>query len=119
MHELSVCQSLISQVTEIAARENANCVHQIRLRIGPLSGIEAALLIQAFPIAAAGSVAEGAELVINTLPVRVSCTQCGAESDVEPNRLLCSACGDYRTRLISGDEMLLASLELERRTDAD
>ena len=28
------------------------------------------------------------------------------------NRLLCGACGDYHTRLLSGDEMILASVEL-------
>ena len=31
---------------------------------------------------------------------------------------LCDACGDYRTQLLSGDEMLLTSLELERRQNA-
>ena len=48
------------------------------------------------------------------LPVRVRCEQCGAETDALPNRLLCGACGDFRTQLLSGDEMLLASLELTR-----
>jgi hydrogenase nickel incorporation protein HypA/HybF len=42
----------------------------------------------------------------------VHCKDCGAESDAAPNRLLCAACGGWRTRLISGDEMLLANLEL-------
>ena len=114
MHELSVCQALMTQVDEIATRERAARVTAIVLRIGPLSGIEAGLLADAFPIAAAGTVAEGAELRVEQLPVRVHCTSCGADSDATPNRLLCAACGDYRTRLISGDEMLLASLELER-----
>jgi hydrogenase nickel incorporation protein HypA/HybF len=50
--------------------------------------------------------------------VRVRCTRCGADCEAAPNRLLCGACGDYRTRLASGDEMLLASLELERRASA-
>ena len=45
--------------------------------------------------------------------MRVSCTACGAESEVAPNRLLCAACGGYRTRVVAGDELLLASLELE------
>jgi hydrogenase nickel incorporation protein HypA/HybF len=45
--------------------------------------------------------------------VRVRCTRCEAESEVPPNRLLCGSCGDYRTRLVGGDEMLLASLELD------
>jgi hydrogenase nickel incorporation protein HypA/HybF len=118
MHELAVCQGLMGQVEQIARRENAERVTRILLSIGPLSGVEARLLADAFPIAAAGSVAEGAELVIDAAPVRVKCLGCGAETAAAANRLLCGECGDYRTRLLSGDEMLLTSLELERRQHA-
>ena len=117
MHELSVCQGMLSQVEEIARREHARQVDLIRLRIGPLSGVVPELLQQAFSIARAGTIAANAELAIETLPVRIRCTQCGAESDARPNRLLCGQCGDYRTQLLSGDELLLASVELTRSTE--
>lgn len=118
MHELAVCQALMEQVEQIADRERARRVLALVLKIGPLSGVEADLLADAFPIAAAGSRAEGAELRIERLPVRVHCHRCGADSDATPNRLVCGTCGDYRTQLISGDEMLLASVELERKAAA-
>ena len=114
MHELSVCNALLEQVENIAREHQAVRVDQIVLRIGPLSGIEPPLLERAYTLASAGTVAEDARLVIESMPVRVRCSQCGAESEVEPNRLLCAACGDFRTNLISGDEMLLASLELSQ-----
>jgi hydrogenase nickel incorporation protein HypA/HybF len=112
MHEYSVCLALLEQVERIAREHRARRVERIVLQLGPLSGVEAPLLAHAWPLAAAGSIAADAELVIDTAPVRVHCTQCGAESAAQPNRLLCASCGDYRTRLISGDEMLLANLEL-------
>ena len=112
MHELAVCQQLLLQVDQIAKEQNARLVESITLRIGPLSGVEAHLLTQAFPLAAAGSIAENAELIIESLPIRVRCQTCGAETDALPNKLVCGACGDYHTQLISGDEMLLASLSL-------
>jgi hydrogenase nickel incorporation protein HypA/HybF len=118
MHELAVCQGLMTQVEQIARRESAERVTRILLRIGPLSGVEPQLLAEAFPIAAAGSVAAGAELDIEPQPVRVRCLTCGEQTDADINRLLCAACGDYRTQLLSGDELLLASLELERRQSA-
>jgi hydrogenase nickel incorporation protein HypA/HybF len=114
VHELAVCQGLLRQVMDIARQEQARTVTRILVRIGPLSGIEPRLLASAFPIASAGTPAAGASLVLETLPVRVRCEQCGAESDALPNRLLCGQCGDYHTRLLSGDELLLASVELER-----
>jgi hydrogenase nickel incorporation protein HypA/HybF len=112
MHELSVCLSLLEQVERIAREHGADRVERILLRIGPLSGVEAPLLANAYPLAAAGTVAEQAALEIETAPVRVHCNECGAETDAAPNRLLCGSCGAWQTRLISGDEMLLANLEL-------
>jgi len=113
MHELAICQALMNQVENIAAERNARSVVSIVVGMGPLSGVEAQLLKHAYPVASAGTVAEGAELVIENLPVRVKCTQCGNESDVLPNKLVCKACGDWRTTLISGDELMLMRVELE------
>ncbi|MBK1631428.1 hydrogenase nickel incorporation protein HypA [Thiohalocapsa halophila] len=119
MHELAVCQSLLEQVERIAADHGAQRVERILLRIGPLSGVEAPLLRNAYPLAAAGTIAEGATLDIEPAPVRVHCVTCGAETHAQPNRLLCGACGDWHTRLVSGDEMLLANLELTVPEEAD
>jgi hydrogenase nickel incorporation protein HypA/HybF len=112
MHELSVCQALIEQVERIAREHGARRVDRIVLRVGPLSGVEAALLQHAYPLAAAGTVSEGAALAIEEAGVTVRCRDCGSESAAAPNRLLCATCGGFRTELVSGDELLLASLEL-------
>ncbi len=103
MHELSVCNALIDQVEAIAKEHHAARVNEIVLRIGPLSGIEVPLLEHAYPLAATGTIAEDAKLVIESLPVKVKCSQCGTESEVEANRLLCETCGDFRTNQINDD----------------
>ena len=113
MHELAVCQGMLRQVAEIARQQQAQRVTRIRVQVGPLSGVEPRLLAQAFPIASAGTLAAAASLDLDSLPVRVHCERCECETDALPNRLLCGACGDYHTRLVSGDELLLASVELE------
>lgn len=113
MHELSVCQSMLRQVEAIVAQHGAHTATAIKVQIGPLSGIEPQLLAQAFPIASAGTVAEGATLYLETLAVRVRCQHCGAETEASVNRLLCGECGDWQTQLLSGDELLLASVELD------
>ncbi|MGA7178396.1 MAG: hydrogenase maturation nickel metallochaperone HypA [Thiobacillaceae bacterium] len=114
MHEFSVCIALMQQVERIAQEHEAGRVDRIVLQVGPLSGVEAALLEHAWPLASAGTLAEAAELVIERAPVKVECTQCGRVSEVAPNRLLCASCGDFRTHLVSGNELLLANLELSQ-----
>ena len=113
MHELAICQALITQVTDLATERSATSVSDIFISVGPLSGVESALLQNAFPIAVAGTVADGAQLHIDNLPVRVHCKDCDAESEVSANRLLCAQCGTWKTRLVSGDELLLTRVELE------
>ncbi|MBT8101513.1 MAG: hydrogenase maturation nickel metallochaperone HypA [Gammaproteobacteria bacterium] len=118
MHELSVCMSLLDQVAAIARERGASKVTRIELRVGPLSGVEVDLLRHAYPMAAAGTIAVDAELVIESADVVVRCSLCGAESDAKPNRLLCGSCGDFRTNVISGDELILQRVELDELAPA-
>ena len=113
MHELSVCLSLLQQVETIARERNATSVTAITLNIGPLSGVEPELLKNAYPLAAAGTLAEEAELIVKIADIVVRCSQCNSETTATPNKLLCGTCGDFRTQLVSGDEMTLMRVELD------
>lgn len=114
MHELALCQAMMTQVESIAREHRASRVTSITLGVGPLAGVEAQLLRHAYPVASAGTVAEGAELVIEATPVRVHCGRCNEDSDALVNRLVCGRCGDWRTELVSGDELMLVSVELDK-----
>lgn len=112
MHEMSICQGLISQVEQIAREKGARQVDSIVLSIGPLSGVEPDLLSRAFVVAQAGTVAKNAELEIETGPIVVECRSCGSSGEAQVNRLVCSSCGDWQVDLKQGDELLLLRLEL-------
>jgi hydrogenase nickel incorporation protein HypA/HybF len=113
MHELAICQALLSQVEEIAQQNRAVRVTRIDLKIGPLSGVVPVLLQRTFLVARHGTLAEEAVLATEEMPPRVRCQGCGMESVVPTNKLLCPNCGDYHTTLLGGDELILASLELQ------
>lgn len=113
MHELSVVQALLREIDAIALANGARAVRRVTVQIGPLSGVDPGLLARAFESARGGGCSARAELVFESLTVKVLCRECGDESVVAPNRLLCGACGGYRTTLITGDELFLRSVELE------
>lgn len=113
MHELSLCQDLLDQVTAIANSHQAEKVVSITVRIGPLAGVEPKLLESAFSISCIGTMVEQAQLRLETQPLRVMCNVCALESDATISNLLCRHCGECDTRLISGDELILARVELE------
>lgn len=113
MHELAVCQALIGQVAEVAREQHAVSVSDIFVSIGPLSGVEGPLMRNAFPIAAAGTVANEAKLHLEETAIRISCEECGEESEAKMNRLVCEHCGHWRTRVVSGDELMLQRVVLD------
>ncbi len=112
VHELSVCQALLAQVAEIATARGATVIERITIEVGPLSGVEPALLARAFAVMRASGGAAEAELLIESTSVTVDCTACGAQSQTGPNRLVCAVCGGFRTRIVAGDELRLLRVEL-------
>jgi len=114
VHELSICQALIEQLSQLVEQHQAKAVAVVSLSIGPLSGVEPNLLAHAFPLAAAGTKAEKAVLSIEQPAIRVRCRRCQAVSEATANRLLCAVCGPWQTELISGDELLLLRVEMEK-----
>lgn len=113
MHELSICQALIDQVGRVLRANGGRRVVAVHVSVGALSGIEPQLLEHAYPLAAAGTVAEGAELFVETVPVKVRCRTCHAETEAAPNRIVCGACRDWQVDVVAGEEMLLQRVEME------
>ena len=118
MHELSICQALLKQVNHVATDAGCEHVEKITIAIGLLAGVEPGLIASAFAVMKSGGCAAQATLIIESVAVRVECAVCGAHSSVTANRLICSACGGYRTRVVSGRELCLLRVELRAAAPA-
>ena len=114
MHELSICQALMEEVARLAREQRARRIVSVTVRIGPLSGVEPALLQSAFPLASAGTLAADSRLILERADLRVQCLDCGAQSQARSSSLVCGSCGNWRVRVVSGEELLLTRVELER-----
>ncbi len=111
MHELSLAEALVEEIERIAARENALRALRVTLRVGALSGADPEALRFAFPVAAEGTVAAGAELAIETEPFRVRCAACGAETEADPLDVRCPACGATTVEAVGGADLALRAVE--------
>lgn len=112
MHELSLCRALLRQTLEVAEQHRAQAVNVVHLQIGPLAGVEPELLKTAFTLAAAGTIAESAELKLMKTHVQIYCPGCKKEFRGAANQLCCPGCGSCSTQLTGGDELILQSVEL-------
>jgi hydrogenase nickel incorporation protein HypA/HybF len=112
MHELSIMQSALELACERAAAAGATRIHALTLRVGVLSGVVPEALEFAFEVAREGTLAEGATLTIERVPVSAVCEPCRApfaSDDVIPH---CPRCGAFASRVESGHELELDRLEV-------
>lgn len=111
MHEYSIVQALVDTVEREAHARRATAIHRLSVRIGSLAGVEAGLLASAYEICRTGTLCEGAELEIESVPARWTCPECGQER--APGEVLhCPVCR-IPARLVSGDEIILDRIEME------
>ncbi|HHY84931.1 MAG TPA: hydrogenase maturation nickel metallochaperone HypA [Verrucomicrobia bacterium] len=113
MHELSIMHSALQQALTEAERAGAVRVHEIRLRVGALSGVVPEALQFAFEALSSGTPAENARLTIESVPARFWCRSCSSE--FEPFGLLpeCPSCRTPSRELLAGRELELASMEVD------
>jgi hydrogenase nickel incorporation protein HypA/HybF len=64
VHEATLCLSLLRMAEQVRVREGAARIAALRVEVGALSGIAPEALQAAFPICAAQTPAQGAELRI-------------------------------------------------------
>lgn len=111
MHEISLVQSLLYAVGEEARARGAGVVRRVRLRVGEVAGVEIDLLRTWYDVCRAGTVCAEAELEVERVAERWECPACGAGRPSD-GALACATCG-IGLRLVAGDELALAGLDLE------
>ena len=112
MHELSICQSVIELISSEAEDKGFESVLEIRLRVGEYSGLVPDCIREFFPYAAKGTVAEGAELCIESVPAAFKCLDCGYEGAVDRKAARCPACQSVSIRMTAGREFFVESLKV-------
>jgi hydrogenase nickel incorporation protein HypA/HybF len=113
VHELSIMESALAVVAEQARKAGAVRVVGIRLRIGVLSGVVAEALEFAFQALAPGTIAEGAEMAVESVPAVFWCGSCSREFVAGDLFAECPSCHQPSAELRAGREMELASVEIE------
>ena len=112
MHEAGIALNLIEAVQQRLESEPAARVAAIHVRVGELSGVSTDALDFAFQCLSAGTPLQSAKLVFDLIPLTMVCEACGRTSPVEDLVFRCPACGSEKTRISSGRELEVRTLEL-------
>jgi hydrogenase nickel incorporation protein HypA/HybF len=117
MHEFSMVRSLLGQVIKIATENGGGMVKEIRVRCGPLAGVEPMLMQTAFESLRGQWGMDDAELRIAEEPLVVDCRGCGDRFEPVKFRFVCPHCGSTDTLVVCGDRTIIESVELDQRPD--
>jgi hydrogenase nickel incorporation protein HypA/HybF len=110
MHELSIATALVGIAQRHAAGRR---VSRIDVRVGHLRQVVPSALEFAFELVTEGTPLEGAELVLEPVPVVVRCEACAAQTEQDGFPFTCAACGSWDVEVMQGEELLVDSIDLE------
>ena len=111
MHELSICSSIADITTRRAA---GRTVVVINMRIGQLRQIVPGTLVYCWELVSADTPLAGSRISVEYVPARISCRSCEQVTEVgEVPLFACAGCGGIDVEVVSGEEFLITSLELE------
>ena len=113
MHEVSICESIVDIITVHAAKEQAKKVTSVRLRVGEMAGVVEDALRFAFEVVSKDTVAEGARLDIDHVPLMARCRSCNREFHIVGYAFSCKHCDSPEIEVISGREMQIEDIDLE------
>ena len=119
MHELSIISSVVESVIDSLEKFPGARVVEVRLKVGALAAVVEDSLQFCYGIATEDTPLAGSRLVVNVLPVRVHCTACGADSEIESlQNFRCSLCGEPASDIRQGREMEIDAIEIEEAEES-
>ncbi len=113
MHELSIASTLLDMVESEARKAGLTQVAEVRVRVGPLSGVNADALDFCFGAIVEKSWCKGAKLRIEVPPGTLHCRGCGRTAEVTELVFLCPHCGEADIRLDASRELELREIRGE------
>ena len=111
MHEISIMQAAMDIVLKNASKHNLHKITKINLDVGEMAGIVPESLEFAFSVLSKGTIAEGAELIINKIKATAKCNNCNIIFNVENYSKVCPVCRNFSSAVLTGYELLVTSIE--------
>lgn len=113
MHEFAVTEGLLEIVQTEARKAGASRVEEVHIAIGELSTFVDRSIEFYFVELSRGTIAEGAELIFNTLEARAWCDVCDHDFHPESAFITCPRCRSTIPTLSRGQELYVDSIEIK------
>ena len=112
MHEMSIAQNIVDIAVSAAQRGGAEKITAVNVVAGEMRAIVPTQLTFCFGIAAEGTIASGAQLNLEIVPVRGECRECGEDFDIHDFEYICPKCESSDVEIIGGTELRIKDIEV-------
>ena len=113
MHEMSLCESVISILNREAKRHHFTRVKTVRIEIGARSCVAPEAMDFCFRAITRGTLADGARLELLREPPVAYCMGCGETVSIQERYDACPQCGSYELHISGTDTLRVKNLEVE------
>ncbi|MCF8081628.1 MAG: hydrogenase maturation nickel metallochaperone HypA [Deltaproteobacteria bacterium] len=113
MHEMSIAQSLIEIIEEEMKKHHAKYLRSVRLNIGQLSAVVPESLSFCFEVITSGTPLEGAELIMDMVPLKGVCRSCGQTFEIQNYAFTCPECHSTEIETVSGQDLSIVEMEVD------
>lgn len=110
MHEMALAEGILAVVLDAAEGQK---VRRVGLQVGRLQMVVPDSLQFSFQLISDGTPAAEAVVEMVEIPVLLRCKECGKETEVNNPPFNCSHCNSFEIEVVSGDQLIVDSVELE------
>jgi len=109
---MGIVSGILEASTAAARREGALSIREIHVRVGDLTEIVDEAMRFAFEALTPGTLAEGAQLVIERVAAVSRCAECSAEFSHGRFDIVCPQCEGFICEMLHGRELEVSHIEV-------
>jgi hydrogenase nickel incorporation protein HypA/HybF len=113
MHEYGIAQNMLKAALEYAEQHRAKRILRLTIEMSGWADESQESLLFYFGLVTPGTIAEGAEVSIQTAPALAKCQDCGSEFAFGVDTSVCPSCASPHLAPVPHDEFRLVSVEGE------
>jgi len=112
VHEMAIAQNILDIAIAAAERGGAQRITRVNVVAGEMRAVVPPQLAFCFGIAAENTIASGAELNLEIVPVRGKCRSCGEDFAIKDFSYICTGCGGSDIEITGGTELRIRDIEV-------
>ena len=112
MHETTIAEYLLAQISEEASKQNAKPV-AAKISCGKLNAINEDILCFAFDAIAKKTICENMKLIIEQKPLRAECKECKKSFAIDFESIKCPNCHSENFELLPDAPLMLEEIKFK------